>query len=114
MIVTEPGAQSEVPLGVQLGIVVGGTHLDFIDLWAAAGPVVSEDSTDLGPAHALVPMRCAGQLALVAAPRLSAGEGVPPPPTLEARAGRIVREAATLSLAPVDPATCERMHLPLP
>lgn len=114
VIVVEPGAQSEVPLGVQLGIVHGGTRLDFVDLWAAAGPSVTEDATDLGPAHALVPMRCAGQLALVAASRLSAGDGVPPPPTLVARGGRVVRDAVALQLVPVDATGCQPLHLPLP
>jgi hypothetical protein len=113
LIAIEPTAESEVPRTVFLGVVVRSTELVFVDLWAAAGPAVIEDSTALGPAHALLPMKCGDTLGLFARARLPIGETTEPPPELRGREGII----ALKSSAATRPGThdgCTPLALPLP
>lgn len=114
IVATEPGAQSEVPVAVHVGFVLGMRTLVFVDLWAAAGDTVVEDATMLGPAHALSPMRCGAKLGLFARARLPAGERLEPPPELLARQGMVDLGKPALALEPGSPAGCEAITLPLP
>jgi len=113
LIAIEPTAESEVPRTVFLGVVVRATELVFVDLWAAAGPAVIEDSTALGPAHALTPMKCGDDLGLFARARLPIGETTEPTPELRGREGIL----ALKSSAATRPGThdgCTPLELPLP
>lgn len=113
VIATEPAAQSEVPRTVFLGVVVRQTELVFVDLWAAAGPAVIEDSTALGPAHALAPMKCKDDLGLFARARLPIGETTEPPAELRAREGILELRASTAT-KPGTHDGCTPLELPLP
>ncbi|MFO0634174.1 MAG: hypothetical protein U0168_15110 [Nannocystaceae bacterium] len=114
VVVTEPGAQSEVPVGVQLGFVVGLDTLVFVDLWAGAGAAVVEDSTALGPGHALVPSQCGTKLGLLARPRLPAAQGQEVPRELLARQGTIELSRKPLTIVPGPASGCVPLSLPLP
>ena len=114
IIASEPGAESEVPVAVYLGFVAAGGQIAFVDLWAGAGDMVVEDSTTLGPAHALVPMQCGRELGLFAGARLPAGEAVEPPPELRAREGRVAIEAGEVEPKPGAADGCTPLTLPLP
>jgi hypothetical protein len=112
LVVTEPGAESEVPTAAFLGVVTG-TQLVFVDLWAGAGGSVSEDATAVGPAHALTPMQCGAELGLFARPRVSGMENLPVPPTLVARQGRMsLRGDATIRPGVAN--GCRSLTVPLP
>ncbi|HET6584566.1 MAG TPA: hypothetical protein VFG69_13985, partial [Nannocystaceae bacterium] len=113
IIATEPSAQSEVPRTVFVGVVVRSTELVFIDLWAAAGPAVIEDSTALGPAHALRPMKCGDDLGLFARARLPVGDTTEPPPELRAREGRLELHSSAAT-KPGSSVGCTPLELPLP
>lgn len=107
-------AHSEVPDGVLLG-VAAGQSLAFIDLWAGAGPPVVSDGTEIGPAHALVPHDCGGQLGLLVVPRLDPGERTEPPVELRAREGIYAPTPKGLEQRPVDRSTCEPLKsVPIP
>ncbi len=114
VLASEPGAQSEVPRAVHLGFVAAGGRLAFVDLWAGAGAMVVEDSTELGPAHALVPMQCGRSLGLFAGARLPAGEAVEPPPELRAREGLIAIADGATEPKPGTTDGCVALTLPLP
>lgn len=112
LVVTEPGAESEVPTSAFLGVVTG-TQLVFVDLWAGAGGSVSEDATAVGPAHALTPMQCGAELGLFARPRVPGMEHLPVPPTLVAREGRMtLRGDATIR--PGAATGCSALPVPVP
>jgi len=113
VIATEPAAESEVPRTVFLGVVVRQTELVFVDLWAAAGPAVVEDSTALGPAHALAPMKCGDDLGLFARARLPIGETTEPPSELRAREG-ILELRTSDTPKPGKHDGCTPLDLPLP
>lgn len=119
LIATEPGAQSEVPTAVFLGVVAGG-RLVFVDLWAGAGPAVIEDSTAVGPAHALAPLRCGDDLGLFARPRVPGMEHLAVPPTLAEREGILALGVApgvtdeAVTLRPGASTGCRPLAVPLP
>lgn len=113
LVATEPTAESEVPRTVFVGVVVRKTELVFVDLWAAAGPAVTEDSTALGPAHALVPMKCGDALGLFARARLPVGESTEPPAELRTREG-ILPLASSAATRPGTQDGCTPLDLPLP
>lgn len=113
IIATEPTAESEVPRTVFVGVVVRSTELVFIDLWAAAGAAVIEDSTVLGPAHALRPMKCGANLGLFARARLPIGETIEPPAELRAREG-VLELYSSASTKPGSEIGCTPLDLPLP
>jgi hypothetical protein len=113
LVATEPTAESEVPRTVFVGVAVRKTELVFVDLWAAAGPAVIEDSTALGPAHALVPMRCGNDLGLFARARLPVGEATEPPAELRSREG-ILPLATSAAARPGTHDGCTPLDLPLP
>lgn len=113
LVATEPTAESEVPRTVFVGIVVRERELVFVDLWAAAGPAVIEDSTALGPAHALLPMKCGADLGLFARARLPVGESTEPPPELRSREG-ILPLASSAATRPGTQDGCTPLDLPLP
>jgi hypothetical protein len=114
IVATEPGAQSEMPRSVHLGFALAGGTLAFVDLWAGAGAMVIEDSTELGPAHALVPMQCGRKLGLFAGARLPAGEAVEPPAELRAREGIIAIDDGSAEPKPGNREGCSPLALPLP
>jgi hypothetical protein len=113
IVAVEPTAESEVPRTVFLGVVVRGRELVFFDLWAAAGPAVIEDSTALGPAHALTPMKCGAELGLFARARMPIGETTEPPPELRSREG-IVALSSSAATRPGKQDGCTPLALPLP
>lgn len=102
------GAESEVPAGVWLGAVLGDS-LRFVDLWEDAGAVVVDGGISLGPAHALAPFDCQGALALFPEARLPGAAAVPPPVSLQRRAGALASETAVVSRA-----RCELLSVGLP
>ncbi|MBV1857971.1 MAG: hypothetical protein KUG77_06125 [Nannocystaceae bacterium] len=102
------GLESEVPAGVWLGVVLGNS-LRFVDLWEDAGAVVVDGGISLGPAHALAPFDCEGTLALFPEARLPGGAAVPPPVSLQRRAGALASEAAAVSRG-----RCELLWVGLP
>jgi len=108
-----PATDSEMPSDVQLG-VVGPEGLAFTSLWEGAGPPVVTDLTSVGPAYALAPFVCGEALALLAVPRLSAGEGTEPPPSLLAREGRIDAGVLDEPAGPVEREACTAVELPVP
>ena len=114
VIASEPGAESEVPVALHLGFVAAGGRIAFVDLWAGAGAMVIEDSTELGPAHALVPMQCGRMLGFFAAARLPAGEAVEPPPELRAREGLVAIADGDTEPKPGAKSGCVPLELPLP
>lgn len=124
LVVTEPSAESDVPVSVFVGVVAGGT-IAFVDLWAGAGAPVREDATLVGPAFALEPRKCSGGVGFVVAPRVQ-GTLDAPPPSLVARQGvlaldrpplfaaAIEGEPAQVQLAASVPNGCATLQLPLP
>ncbi len=112
LVVTEPGAQSEIPTAAMLGVVAGDT-LVFVDLWAGAGAPVVEDDTALGPSHGLTAMRCGDELGLFARARVPSLGHLQVPPELAVREGRMaLRRGATVR--PADAKGCSAIELPLP
>ncbi len=108
VLVTTLAFESEMPAGVQLGFVSEGA-LRFVDLWEDGGPEVFDGGVSLGPAHALAPFDCGGALALRAASRTVAGDGVAPPPSLRAR-----ERMASDPGSPVPTHGCAPVSLELP
>lgn len=96
------GAESEVPAGVWLGVVLG-EELRFMDLWGEAGDVVVENGISLGPAHALAPFDCEGNVALFAEARLPGATAVPAPASLLSREGVVLREAIAVTRERCEP-----------
>lgn len=112
LVVTEPGAQSEIPTSAMLGVVAEDT-LVFVDLWAGAGQPVIEDDTAIGPSHGLVAMRCGDELGLFGRARVPSLGHLQVPPDLAAREGRMaLRRGATVR--PADASGCVAIALPLP
>ncbi|MBC8069046.1 MAG: hypothetical protein IAG13_11990 [Deltaproteobacteria bacterium] len=114
IVASEPTANSEMPRAVHLGVALAGSAIAFVDLWAGAGASVVEDSTELGPAHALVPMQCGRKLGLFAGARLPAGEAIAPPLELIAREGVIAIDDGSAELRPGTREGCTPLVLPLP
>lgn len=108
LVVEVGGADSEVPAGVWLGVVLG-ERLRFIDLWDEAGDIVVDSGISLGPAHTLAPFDCEGQVAMFAEPRLPGAASVPAPASLRTREGAIADEAAAVTRA-----RCEPLSVGLP
>ena len=88
LIVEVGGAESEMPAGVWLGVVLG-QQLRFIDLWDEGGELVVDDGVSLGPAHTLAPFDCEGVVALFAESRLPGAQDVPAPESLRSREGAV-------------------------
>lgn len=82
-----PSAESEMPGGAWLGVPWKG-EVAFVDLWAGEEEIVWSDHTPLGPAHALAPFDCQGELALFAVERFATGQASEPSDGLKAREGR--------------------------
>lgn len=93
LVVEVGGTESEVPAGVWLGLALG-EQLRFIDLWEEAGDVVVDNGISLGPAHALAPFDCEGNVALFAQARLPGARAVPAPASLLSREGAVANDAA--------------------
>jgi hypothetical protein len=109
-----PSPHSEMPAGTWLGAVIDD-RLRFIDLWEGAGEGVTADSTPLGPAHALAPHDCKGELALMVVDRLEAAEGVAPREALVARQGRVIAEGEQGAKTEARALSgCRAIALPLP
>ncbi len=108
LVVEQAGPESEVPVGVWLGVVLG-EQLRFIDLWEEAGDLVVEDGISLGPAHALAPFDCEGVVAVFAEPRLPGAAAVPTPVSLQSREGAVAQDNPALTRA-----RCERLSVELP
>ncbi len=107
-----PSTASEMPSGVQLG-VVAGEQLVFVDLWEGAGDPVDRDLTRVGPVHALAPFSCGERLAVLPVERLDGARGMAPPPSLTARAGLL--DASDPTAAPsAAPSDCTPLALPIP
>ncbi len=113
LVVTEPGPQSEVPTAVFLG-VVAGAQLLFVDLWAGAGAPVEEDATLVGPAHALVPMRCGAALGLFAKARLPGTDQLAVPEALASRQGLMDLGRGGGAIRPGSAVDCTPLDVPLP
>lgn len=110
IMVTIVGADSEMPQSVQLGVVSAQT-LVFVDLWEGAGTPVVTDLTAVGPAHCLAPFVCGDRLGVFAVPRLDVGQGLEPPPSLQARQG-LLAEGGVVEAA--ERAGCVAIDVPLP
>ncbi len=108
-----PSSESEMPTDVQLGLPHEG-QLVFTSVWEGSGPSVVTDLTRVGPAHALAPFVCDGALALLAVPRLDAGEGALPPQSLRVREGRVDAAALDAPAGPVERDGCTPVELPVP
>ena len=111
------GAASEMPEGVWLGLALDAPkeHLAFFDLWAGAGDTVTTEGTDLGPAHSLAPFACAGDLALLAVPRLPAASGVEAAAELLAREGVYEWDGTAVTRRDIhDRARCTALDVELP
>ncbi len=108
LVVEVGGAESEIPAGVWLGVVLG-EQLRFIDLWDDAGDPVIDSGISLGPAHALAPFDCEGTVALFAEPRLPGATSVPAPASLQLREGPLAGDGAAVTRA-----RCERLSVDLP
>ena len=109
-----PSPHSEMPAGTWLGAVLDD-RLRFIDLWEGADEGVVGDGTPLGPAHALGPHDCGGELALFVVDRLDAAQGVAPREPLLARQGRVVAEGdADVNIEARSASGCRAIDLPLP
>jgi len=105
--VERASAQSEMPSGAWLGVIVDGRLL-FIDLWEGEPDDVMGDGTPLGPAFELAPFDCGGRLALLAASRLNAGDQRSAAPALMAREGYVGGESGT---AHPDRTRCSEIRL---
>ena len=109
-----PSPQSEMPAGTWLGAVIDD-RLRFVDLWEGAGEGVTGDSTPLGPAHALGPHDCGGELALFVVDRLDASRDVAPRDVLLSRQGLVVAEGEDgVKIEPRSGSGCKEIDLPLP
>ncbi len=113
VLVVEPSTASEMPSGVQLGVVTED-RLVFVDLWEGAGASVDRDFTAVGPAHALAPVVCDGQLGLQVVERLDGARGVQAPHSLHARAGLLDVHDPTVAAGGEVPAGCTPIPLPIP
>jgi hypothetical protein len=114
VVASVPSAHSEMPARVHLGVVAPTKTLVFVDLWAGAGETVMSDSTPLGPALALAPFDCRGELGLFAVPRLDIDRELEPPAELRAREGLYALDGPEPVVAPIDRAGCKRLDVPLP
>lgn len=109
-----PSPHSEMPAGTWLGAVLDD-RLRFVDLWEGAGESVVGDGTPLGPAHALGPHDCGGELALFVVDRLEAAQDVAPREVLLARQGRVVAEGESdVRIDARSASGCSAIDLPLP
>jgi hypothetical protein len=109
-----PSAESDMPARVHLGVVAPSKVIVFVDLWAGAGETVMGDSTPLGPALALAPFDCRGELGLFASPRLDIDRELEPPAELRAREGLYALDGAEPVVTAIDRAGCKRLSVPLP
>lgn len=84
LLLSQRGAESEMPVQVYLGWVEDG-RLGFTETWYGLPSVV--DHTRVGPPWALAPHDCGGELALLPMARLPAAEVEAPPEVLDGLAG---------------------------
>jgi hypothetical protein len=110
------GAESEVPVQVFVGWVVGGT-LGFVETWY--GPPSVVDHTRVGPVWALAPFDCDAELELLPAPRLPEAAHEPIPQTLLDLAGRWELDPSGVAQPPAagssrDPDTCRPLLPAIP
>lgn len=104
MIASVRGPESEMPIQVYVGWVVG-QRLLFVESWYGLPSVV--DHTRIGPPWALAPFDCAGELLLLPAPRLPEAGHEAPTALLRSLAGRWRVDEAGVPQAPEQAATVE-------
>lgn len=109
VLVTVTSPHSEMPEGVLLGLA-SGERLLFVDLWAGAGESVTNEYTELGPSHALVPHDCNGKVGLFVQPRVQGGELTEPPAELLKREGIYTIEPQGLQRTDGDPKGCKALE----
>lgn len=110
------GSESEVPTQVYVGWVED-RRLTFVETWF--GPPSVVDHTRVGPAWALAPFDCGGQLQLLPAQRLPEAAHEAVPEQLPGFAGHWSLDAQGLAQPPAsptttDPASCRALLPALP